>query len=198
MTGQASKSATSVVPAASVAPARKTLDEASFMAFLQKRRPQPPAFTMDGLDGYLTALIVGPRFIDPRKWIPAFVGDSALMAPEETVEARALQTLVAAYNAISTGLAETPDAWRPRLAPRGDGAFDPFFWWTGFLAGTEFAPRIWRPVLHGKPETGDIIAPIRDMSEPGAILDQSGVIGVARTVVAIRTYFMPRRAKSRI
>ena len=182
----------------SAASPRKMLDESHFVEILQKRRPQPPAFTMDGLDGYLTALIVGPRFIDPRKWIPLFVGDTALMAPEETVKARALQTLVAAYNAISTGLAETPDVWRPRLAPRDNGTFDPFFWWTGFLAGTDFAPRLWRPVLQGHLETGDIIAPIRDMSEPRAILDHTDVIGVASAVVAIRTYFMPRRAKSRI
>ncbi len=197
MTGQASKSETSVAPAAPVAPARKTLDEASFVAFLQGRRPQPPAFTMDGLDGYLTALIVGPRFIDPRKWIPSFVGDSALMASEETIEAKGLQTLVAAYNAISTSLAETPDTWRPRLARRGDGTFDPFFWCTGFLTGTDFASRLWRPVLHGHPETGDIIAPIRNMSEPGAVIDQSGLANVAKAVVAIRAHFMPRRAKSR-
>lgn len=177
---------------------RKMLDEARFVEFLRKRQSRPPAITMDGLDGYLTALIIGPRFIDPRKWIPLFVGDTALMAPEETAEARALQTLVAAYNTISASLAEAPDAWRPRLTPKDDGTFDPFFWWTGFLAGTNFAPRIWRPVLHGEPETGDIIAPIRNMSEPRAILDQTGVLGLAKAVVAIRTYFMPRRAKSRI
>lgn len=182
----------------SAASPRKMLDEARFVEVLRKRQPRPPAITMDGLDGYLTALIVGPHFIDPRKWIPLFVGDTALMAPEETVEARALQTLVAAYNAISTGLAEAPDAWHPRLTPRDDGTFDPLFWWTGFLAGTDFAPRIWRPVLQGHPETGDIIAPIRDMSDPRAILDQPGVLRVAKAVVAIRTYFMPRRAKSRI
>jgi uncharacterized protein len=197
MTGQGSKAQTSVTTAASAASPRKMLDEAAFVAFLQRRRPQPPAFTMDATDGYLTALIVGPRFIDPRKWIPSFVGDSALMASEEAIEARALQTLVAAYNAISTSLAETPDSWRPRLAPQGDGTFDPFFWWTGFLTGTDFAPKLWRPVLHGHPETGDIIAPIRNMSEAGAILDASGLANVAKAVVAIRAHFMPRRAKSR-
>lgn len=182
----------------SAASPRRMLDEASFEEALRKWRPQPPAITMDGLDGYLTALIVGPRFIDPRKWIPLFVGDSALMAPEDTVEARALQNLASAYNAISTSLAETPDDWRPGLAPRDDGTFYPLFWWIGFLAGTDFAPRIWRPVLHGQPETGDIISPIRNMSEPSAVLTQTDILGVAKAVVAIRTYFMPRRVKSRI
>ncbi|TIX80203.1 MAG: UPF0149 family protein, partial [Mesorhizobium sp.] len=45
-----------------------------------KQRPHPPVFGMDGLDGYLTALIIGPRFIDPRQWIPLFAGEQALIA----------------------------------------------------------------------------------------------------------------------
>jgi uncharacterized protein len=48
------------------------LDDAAFEAFVNKRRPHAPVFSMDGLDGYLTALIIGPRFIDPRQWIPLF------------------------------------------------------------------------------------------------------------------------------
>jgi uncharacterized protein len=128
------------VTGSSAASARKMLDEAGFVEFLWKRQPRPPAITMDGLDGYLTALIIGPRFIDPRKWIPLFVGDTALTAPEEADEARALQTLVAAYNTISAGLAEAPDAWRPRLMPRDDGTFDPFFWWRGFSPGPTSPP----------------------------------------------------------
>jgi predicted TIM-barrel fold metal-dependent hydrolase len=51
-----------------------------FEAFLHKQRPHPPVFSMDGLDGYLTALIIGPRFIDPRQWIGLFAGEQALMA----------------------------------------------------------------------------------------------------------------------
>ena len=38
----------------------------------------------------------------------------------------------------------------------------PFFWSTGFLLGTGFAPRLWRPVLQGNSGTGDIIAPNLD------------------------------------
>jgi uncharacterized protein len=25
---------------------------------------------MSGIDGYLTALVIAPKFIDPRQWIP--------------------------------------------------------------------------------------------------------------------------------
>jgi uncharacterized protein len=49
---------------------------------------------MSGLDGYLTALIIGPRFIDPRQWIPELTGPDALNLPMETIEHRAVQTIV--------------------------------------------------------------------------------------------------------
>ena len=38
--------------------------------------------TIVGLDGYLTALIIGPKFIDPRLWLTALVGDTAIMAED--------------------------------------------------------------------------------------------------------------------
>src|SRR5690606_9396663 len=110
--------------ASSLPPSRPMLDDAAFEAFLHKRRPHPPVFSMSGLDGYLTALIIGPRFIDPRQWIGLFAGERALMALGGTTEALAVQTLVANYNRISTGLAETPEIWRPRFARRKDGTFD--------------------------------------------------------------------------
>lgn len=190
MSRESSTSAT----AAAASSRRLMLEEEDFLAFLRQRRPHPPACDAETLNGYLTALIIGPRFIDPRQWIPLFVGDAAMMASEEATEAKALQSLVAAYNAISSALGDTPETWRPRLRPRGDGTFDPFFWSTGFLLGTQSAPRLWRPVLHGA--NGDIIAPIRAMSGHKAILDNAGVDAVAKAVLAIRAHFMPRRAKS--
>ncbi|RWL92185.1 MAG: hypothetical protein EOR68_27070 [Mesorhizobium sp.] len=95
---------------------------------------------------------------------------------------------------LSTGLAETPETWRPRFAQRKDGTFDAFEWSTAFLLATGHAPRLWRPVLHSHAKTGDIIAPIRDTTD--SRLDDEGIAAIARAVVAIRSYFMPKRAKA--
>lgn len=198
MIGRPPKGPVAARPAAasSLPPSRPMLDDAAFEAFLHKQRPHPPVFSMDGLDGYLTALIIGPRFIDPRQWIGLFAGEQALMALEGTTEALAVQTLVVNYNRISVGLAETPETWRPRFARRKDGTFDAFEWSTAFLLATGHAPRLWRPVLHGHAKTGDIIAPIRDTTDPYSRLDDKGVAAIARAVVAIRSYFMPKRVKA--
>ena len=80
------------------ATARPKLDDEAFEAFIRARRPVSPIWSMSGLDGYLTALIIGPRFIDPRQWIPELTGPDALNLPMETTEHRAVQTIVAEYN----------------------------------------------------------------------------------------------------
>lgn len=84
--------------------------------------------------------------------------------------------------------------WRPRLVAHGDAAAAPYLWTGGFLLGTEFAPRLWKPALQGA--EGDLIGPIREMADPHANLDAAAVAKVARAVVAIRAHFMPRRAKT--
>ncbi|RWF76656.1 MAG: hypothetical protein EOS26_11685 [Mesorhizobium sp.] len=113
-----------------------------------------------------------------------------------TTEALAVQTLVANYNRISTGLGETLETWRPRFARRNDGSFDTFHWSTAFLLATGNATRLWRPVPRGHAATGDIIAPIRDTTGVNSRLDDAGVATVAKAIVAIRSCFMPKRVKA--
>ncbi len=69
---------------------RPKLDDEAFEAFIRARRPASPIWSMSGLDGYLTALIIGPKFIDPRQWIPELAGPEALNLPMKTTEHRAV------------------------------------------------------------------------------------------------------------
>jgi uncharacterized protein len=173
------------------------LDDKAFEAFLLKRRPFPPICTMTGLEGYLTALIIGPKFIDPFQWIPLFTGEEALNAPMETTEHQAVQTIVAEYNRISSTLAERPKTHRPRFKDMGDKTYDRCDWSSGFLMGTDFAEKQWRPVIRGHAVTGDIIAPIRALSYANKPIPDADVVAVAEAIVQIRSYFMPRRAKAK-
>ncbi|TIN17607.1 MAG: hypothetical protein E5Y51_09640 [Mesorhizobium sp.] len=45
-------------------PPSPALNDAGLKAFLHKRQPRPPVFSVDGLDDYLTVHIIGPRFVD--------------------------------------------------------------------------------------------------------------------------------------
>jgi uncharacterized protein len=152
---------------------------------------------MSGLDGYLSALIIGPKFIDPRQWIPLFTGDEALSAPMETTEHKAVQTIVAEYNRISASLSETPGDHRPRFNKIDDQTYDTMDWRISFLMGTDFSQKQWRPVIRGHAITGDIIAPIRKLSEAPRPASQSDAAAVAEALVKIRSYFMPKRSKQK-
>ena len=133
------------------ATARPKLDDEAFEAFIRARRPVSPIWSMSGLDGYLTALIIGPRFIDPRQWIPELTGPDALNLPMETTEHRTVQTIVAEYNRISASFAETPKDHRPRFTKIDDQTFDPFDWDLCFLLETRYAPKLWQPSFEVMP-----------------------------------------------
>ena len=131
---------------ADAAPTTKPMAPEAFEAYLLARRPRPPVLTIDGLDGYLTALIIGPKFIDPRLWLTALVGDTAIMAEADTAEHAAIQAVVAHHNRLSTTLSEQPKLYRPKFRPHRDGGYDPLFWWLGFAAGIQLAPRPWKKI----------------------------------------------------
>jgi uncharacterized protein len=170
------------------------MDDVEISAFLLARRPHPPAIGASGLDGYLTGLIIGPRFIDPTHWVPLFAGDTALTAGEDAPEFRFIQSMVANYNRISSCLSDFPALYRPRFEKRSNGTWDGILWMSGFLGATVFAPRLWNPVIKGYPSTGGIIAPIRSIGDAPAA-DDTEMQAVAKAVVEIREYFMPRRVK---
>lgn len=104
MTKSTPTSSTSQAPAATT-----ELDNEAFETFIRRRRPAAPVWSMSGLDGYLTALIIGPKFITPYQWIPLFAGEVAMALPMETTEHQAVQTIVAEYNHISATLGERPE-----------------------------------------------------------------------------------------
>ena len=174
-------------------PILAALDDADFDAFLKAKRPAPPAVGQSGFEGYVTALVIGPKFIDPRRWIPLFAGEHALMAPAGTTECAAVQSIAATYNRLSAGLGDFPDLYRPGFIANEDGTWDGLEWVAGFFAGASQAPRLWKPMLNGYPETRSLIAPIR-----GAVRQKSSdqdVRRVAEAVIAIRDFFMPQRVR---
>ena len=57
-------------------PPKPRLPDAELEAFLLARRS---TMTVVSLDGYLTAILIGPKFIDPRLWLGRLVGEAALV-----------------------------------------------------------------------------------------------------------------------
>jgi uncharacterized protein len=60
------------------------------------------------LDGYLTAIIIGPRSIQPDEWFDDLFGARGNIAVASGTMLAAITSIVARFNAISEGLSVKP------------------------------------------------------------------------------------------
>ncbi len=150
-----------------------TEEELSTLDDLLTTLPTDGSMTLDGMDGYLTALLVGPPLFDkiaPADWIPAIWGGDlapGTPAPFASNQKRKRTTVLVLRHlrSIAAALETAPDTWEPVFsvaeAPGSDGEelADATDWCMGFLAATDLAPAAWAP-LFADPELGPALAPI--------------------------------------
>jgi uncharacterized protein len=131
------------------------------------------AMTLDGLDGYLTALCVGPpvllQTLPTAEWLPlVWGGDGEGGMDEATPFASKKQrkaTVVAVLRHlrhIAQQTAHEPAAWEPvfSIAEQGAQEFaDARDWCTGFLQAVDLMPQPWQ-ALWDDPELGPLLAPL--------------------------------------
>jgi len=163
-----------------------TQEELADLDELFAHLPSDGAMTLDGMDGYLTALLVGPVPLSTMKtgdWLPVVWGGDQEPAPAPFVSnqkrKRTTVLVLRHLRAIQAALSGPPDAWEPIFSvaevpgTHGDELADATDWCLGFLAATDLAPEAWAP-LQSDPEVGPGLATIAMLAgeiEPG---DESG------------------------
>ena len=111
------------------------------------------AMLLDTLDGYLTAIIVGPTTIAPSQWLPRVWGDADDGAPEfESMEqaGRVLELMLRHMNGILWSLQDDPDAFEPFLSTRQFEQreyLDGEMWAHGFVTGIDLCRDDWQPLF---------------------------------------------------
>jgi uncharacterized protein len=115
------------------------------------------AMSLDGLDGYLTALLVGPRRLlaetATAEWLPLVWGGDGAEGNEAAApfaskrQRKATVVLVLRHlRHISQQLAEAPQDWEPIFSIAEKGAeewADARDWCTGFLQAVDLDPAAW-------------------------------------------------------
>ncbi|MBP2295246.1 YecA/YgfB family protein [Azospirillum rugosum] len=172
------------------------LDANELEIYLRARGRMAPVSRLDALDGYLTAVLIGPKFIDPSIWIGQLLGERALLAVEETRENLAIQAVAHHHNRLSETMTQFPYLYRPQLPPHRDGGWDPMFWSLGFLAATRLAPRAWKSVTNpDKPEHAAFQA-LDPMLFGTEAIAEAGVPAQAKAILDLREHFKVRRHRS--
>ncbi len=139
-------------------------------AFLTSERSSGNAMSIDALDGFFTALVIGPVMVLPSEWIPFFLGaemDGEFLSIEEAQNI--MQLLLRYMNSIAAAFQEDADEFVPifeccefeTMADENSAATS---WALGFIMGMELRFDEWKPIFDvGEEDSEDedlILAPI--------------------------------------
>ncbi len=120
------------------------------------RSPAVTAETMPvvALDGYLTAIIIGPTTLPFEQWFAGIWGSSKALMPQFANQDEAshiIGLIIRHFNGIITELEEEPDAIAPLLesfVTDDDEEFiDGEVWAQGFMAGVSLCHQDWQALL---------------------------------------------------
>jgi uncharacterized protein len=147
-----------------------TEEELASLDDLLTNLPADGSMTLDGMDGFLTALLVGPTAIGASSgWLPVIWGGDQEPAPapfaSNQKRKRTTVLVLRHLRSIEAALSGAPDAWEPVFSvaevpgSQGEELADATDWCMGFLAATDLAPGAWAP-LQADPEIGPGLATI--------------------------------------
>jgi uncharacterized protein len=149
-----------------------TEEELASLDDLLTHLPSDGSMTLDGMDGFLTALLVGPAPLSALKtadWLPLIWGGEQEPAPAPFAsnqrKKRTTVLVLRHLRSIEAALSGPPDAWEPVFSvaevpgTQGEELADATDWCMGFLVATDLAPDAWAP-LQADPEVGPGLATI--------------------------------------
>ena len=143
-------------PQSPVTPLRP--EEVAALDLLLQRLPADTAMSLDGFDGYLSAIAIGPaalRDMPTADWLPLIWGGDPAgtdeAAPFATKRQRKNTVVMALRHLRHLGqqLRETPNDWEPifSIAEQGADEFaDAREWCMGFLQAVDLQPDAWGDV----------------------------------------------------
>jgi uncharacterized protein len=110
---------------------------------------------LDCLDGYLTAIVIGPTTVQMSDWLPGVWGGSgSAFSVFETQEQaqHILELLMRHMNGIVWSFQDDPDTFEPLFSifthpDTLEETLDPEMWAYGFMKGMALCQRDWQPML---------------------------------------------------
>lgn len=141
-------------------------------AFLNSDQLPEARMDLSMLDGFLSALAIGPNTLMPSDWLPVVWGETdeePARFADDAQAGRVIGLVMRLYNDRIHDLAEGTDQFDPLLYLHDrDGVETPILeaWCTGFMTAVELDHEAWRPLMTG------------DDNGPGAFLTPMILFGV--------------------
>jgi uncharacterized protein len=125
------------------------------------------------LDGFLTAIVIGPEPIAESEWLPAiWHADEPDFASAAEMR-RILGTIRGRHNQIATCLGSDPDSFAPifRESPRGETIASD--WAAGFIAAVNLRQAAWDPLIRHL-RARIMLAPILFLGDGSRLAEEDG------------------------
>ncbi|MFM0741677.1 UPF0149 family protein [Paraburkholderia xenovorans] len=179
--------------------------------FLVSDQTSDETLTIDGLDGYLTALAIGPTTLPPSYWLPGVWGTTEDATPDFETPQEAqhiLGLILRQMNGIITVMEHEPDEFEPVFSyartDENDREFiDGEAWAMGFWQGLMLVRQDWQP-LFDSVQGEEWLRPLRlmgalDLTEEELEFANSPqqvealTQQIAASIAAIYRYWVPHR-----
>lgn len=179
--------------------------------FLMSDVTSDETMVLSSLDGYLTALVIGPQTIMPSTWLPGIWGPSPTDAPDfQTVdEAQRVMTLIVRHmNGIAWSFQHGADDFDPMFDTfKYDGSdrerVDGEAWAYGFMRGVGLSRGAWQE-LYEDDKASEALFPIRLLGSGGETEDENALTetpeqreklaeAIPAATAAIYRFWLPRR-----
>lgn len=130
--------------------------------------PLDGAMNIEGMDGYLCALLVGPKPLSDWQtadWLPAvWGGDGPGEAPFPSAKQRKRATVLVLRHLqnLACLLRDAPEDWQPIFSVAEQGETELISaqdWCTGFLQAVDLAPEAWAPLFDDE-ALGPMLLPV--------------------------------------
>jgi uncharacterized protein len=175
--------------------------------FLLSDRCPEGTMTMDALNGYLTAIAIGPETILPSEWLPHVWGGAEQPKWKNDKEVERVFGLIARFlNEIVITFEVAPKDFEPLFGEVTIGAktlLDPVAWCWGFWEGVKLRADAWEAIWDE--EVGDLFMPFffltTDENGDPTQLDAENdpelahefALDIEANLPAIHKFWLPRR-----
>jgi uncharacterized protein len=128
-------------------------------AFLISDRVPESCMRLSELDGFLTAIAIGPEQIMPSEWLPVIWGEGEPVFESDEELQSVVGAIFMRHEEILRDIEQEPDAYEPLLEETLDGQLLATEWAAGFMDGAALRKDAWRPLLQTE-EGAELLAPI--------------------------------------